>query len=203
MLTQASGQDRLPNIIPLEFWIEYKPQSDGSMKEEERVKWIRRGTTGSDTSEAVFRLQRENGPIWQTLKPYYDHWKAGVEAPLNGTPLAAWPGATPHLVKALASVHIKTVEDLANIEESVMNRIAVPGMRGFKTNAQAFVQAQKSTAIVAGEIAELRQAMSAKDAEIDELKELIKELASTKGVEVTDDESSVPAPRRGRPRKVA
>jgi hypothetical protein len=35
------------------------------------------------------------------LKPYYDNWKAGQAAPVNGTPLAAWPGATPQLVKAL------------------------------------------------------------------------------------------------------
>jgi hypothetical protein len=181
--------DRLPNIVPLEFWVDYKPQADGSQKEEERVKWIRRGAIGAETSEAVHRLQRDSGLIWQALKPYYDHWKQGKDTPINGTPLAAWPGATPQLVKALEPYHIRSVEDLAKIEDSTMNRLGVPGIRVLKSNALAFLEAQQNTAAVAGEVAQLRELALSQANEIDELKAMVNRL--------TPEEKRGP----GRPRK--
>lgn len=176
MLQVQDPNDRLPAIIPLDFWEDYKPQPDGSQKAEERVKWTRRGAQGAETSEAIHRLKRDNGPIWQALKPYYDAWKAGKEAPVNGTPLAAWPGATPHLVKALIPFHIKSVEDLAALEEGTMARCGVPSIRKMKANAQAFIDAQKNTAAVAGEVAQLRELALSQAAEIEELKAMVQQL---------------------------
>lgn len=198
-LHTVDPKERLPNIVPLDFWMEYKPQKDGSMKEEERVKWVRRGSIGAETEEAVHRLVRDNGAIWQALKPYYDHWKAGMAAPINGTPLAAWPGATPQLVKALEPYHIKSVEDLAQIEDSIMNRAGIPGIRVFKSNAQSFLDAQKTTSVVAGEISTLRSENESLKTQLEELTELVKSMAAKEGVDVVDE------PRRGpgRPRKVA
>jgi hypothetical protein len=168
------------------------------VKAEERIKWVRRGAIGAETSEAVHRLKRDNGPIWQALEPAYDAWKKGKTAPIDGTPLAAWPGATPQLVKALEPYHIRSVEDLAAIEDSVMNRTGVPGIRGFKNNAAAYIDAQKTTSVVAGEISVLRNEKEAMQSEINELKELVKSLAAEQGVKVTDEKRPV-----GRPRKVA
>lgn len=189
MLQVQDPNDRLPAIIPLDFWEDYKPQPDGSQKAEERVKWTRRGAQGAETSEAVHRLKRDNGPIWQALRPYYDAWKSGQDAPVNGTPLAAWPGATPALVKAMAPFHVKSVEDLANLEEGTLSRCGVPGIRAMKSNAQAFIDAQKNTAGVAGEVAQLRELAQQQADEIEELKAMVKSLT--------------PAEKRGpgRPRK--
>lgn len=187
----ATAPDRLPNIVPLEFYEDYKPLPDGSCKAEERVKWVRRGAIGSETSEAVHRLKRDNGPIWQALKPFYDHWKEGKTAPIDGTPLAAWPGATPQLVKALEPHHIRSVEDLSKIEDNLMNRLGVPGIRGLKANAIAFLEAQKNTAAVAGEVAQLRELVQSQASEIEELTALVRQL--------TPEEKRGP----GRPKKVA
>ena len=176
MLQVQDPNERLPAIIPLDFWEDYKPQPDGSQKLEERVKWTRKGAQGAETSEAVHRLQRDNGAIWHALKPYYEAWKSGKDAPVNGTPLAAWPGATPALVKALAPFHIKSVEDLAVIEEGTINRCGVPGIRVMKTNAQAFLDAQKNTAGVAGEVAQLRELALSQAKEIEELKSMVESL---------------------------
>jgi hypothetical protein len=193
------SNDRAPAIVALEIWEEYKPQADGSMKTEERIKWVRRGAIGAETSESVHRLKRDNSPIWQALEPAYDAWKKGKTAPIDGTPLAAWPGATPQLVKALEPYHIRSIEDLANIEDGVMARTGVPGMRAFKANAMAYIDAQKTTSVVAGEISVLRGEKEAMQAEIAELKELVQSLAAEQGVRVTDDNKR-PV---GRPRKVA
>lgn len=188
--------DRMPAIIPLDFRVDYQPQPDGSMKEIEVVEYTRKGSQGATTPARIEHLQRmrdgRQDPVWLAIKPYYDNWKAGKGAPVNGTPLEAWPGATPQLVKALLPFHIKSVEDLAEIEEGPLNKCGVPGIRGMKANAQAFIEAQKNTAAVAGEVAALRAEKETMAAEIAELKELVASLAK--------DEPKRPV---GRPRKVA
>lgn len=194
---------RVPAIVPLNFWIEYEPQPDGTMKEIEKVEWTRKGTQNTTTVEKITRLSKPGldgviTPIWEALKPFYDRWKAGQEAPVDGTPLAAWPGATPHLVKALEPYHIRSLEDLAELTDGTMARIPLPGIRGFRENAKAFLSAQSSTAPVAGELAALREQTANQSREIEELKELIQSLAAEKGIEVADDK-----PKRGRPKKAA
>lgn len=197
-----SETDRLPSIVPLNFWIEYEPQPDGSLKEVEFVRWSRRGTQNATTEEKIVRLSKNdlNGnvnPIWQTLKPFYESWKSGKEAPIDGTPLAAWPGATPQLVKALEPYHIRSVQDLADLTDSTMARIFLPGVRGFRENAKAYVAAISTTAPIAGEIASLREQNASYENRINELEELVRSLAADKGI---DEE-----PKRGpgRPKKIA
>lgn len=195
-LHTVNPDDRLPSIYALDIWVEYKPQPNGEYIEEERIKWVRKGANGAETSEAVKRLQRGNDAIWQALKPAYDAWKAGKAAPVNGTPLEAWPGATKELVKALASFHVRSVEDLAGLDDGSLTRVQIPGIRAIQRNARAFIDAQKTTAQVAGKISELQGENENLRREVDELKELVKSMAAKDGIDVTD------APkRRGRPPK--
>lgn len=194
---------RLPAIIPLNFWIEYEPQPDGSVKEIEKVEWSRKGTQNTTTVEKISRLSKVsiNGdmiPEWEALKPFYERWKAGQEAPIDGTPLAAWPGATPHLVKALEPYHIRSVEDLADLTDATMARIPLPGIRGFRETAKAYVAAASTTAPIAGELAGLREQNENQSKRIAELEELVKSLAAEKGIEIDDEK-----PKRGRPKKAA
>jgi hypothetical protein len=196
-LHTVNPDDRLPSIFALEIWVDYKPQPDGSYVEEERIKWVRKGANGAETSEAVKRLQKDNGPIWQALKPAYDAWKQGKSAPVNGVPLEAWPGATKQMVKVLESFHVRTVEDLAGLDDGAMARVQVPGIRSIRQNARAFIEAQKSTSHIAGKLSELESERDNLRREVDELKDLVKSLAAKEGVEVTD------TPKRGRPRKEA
>lgn len=196
--------DRAPSIIPLDFRVEYIPQADGSLREIEVVEYTRKGSQGATTPARIEHLQRlrdgQPDPLWAVLKPYYDNWKAGKAAPIDGTPLAAWPGATPQLVKALEPFHIRSVEDLAKIDDNLMGRISIPGIRALKNNAAAYVEAQKTTAVVAGEIATLRSENEMLKSEISELKDLIKSIGAKEGVEIVDE----PVKRGpGRPRKVA
>jgi hypothetical protein len=176
---QSEQEARLPFIAPEEFWTEHVPQGDGSFKQVEWVRWVKKGmSTPAKYVEKISRLAKNPGnPDWQVLKPYYDSWKAGQAAPVNGIPLEAWPGATPSLVKALASVNIRSIEDLAEMEDSSVQRIAIPGMREKKNQARAFLEAQKTTAGVAGELNKLRESLSARDNEIAELRALIEQHA--------------------------
>ena len=192
---QSEEAGRLPFIAVMDFRIEYEPQPDGSMKEVEWVTWAKKGVSNpATTDEKISRLKKyPDNLIWQVIRPAYERWKAGQERPVDGTPLAAWPGATPQLVKALTPANIRSVEDVAQMEDSAISKLAIPNLRKLQQNARAFLEAQKSTAQVSGEVVKLRNENEALKAKVDELMEAVNALAAS------DDEPK----RRGRPPKAA
>lgn len=198
---RAEQEGRTPQIAPEEFWTDYEILPDGTRKPVDWVRWVKKGMqTPATVVEKVARISRPNkngqlAPEWIVLEPYYKSWKAGEAAPVSGTPLAAWPGATPQLVKALIPVNIRSVEDLSEMEDSAIHRISIPGLREKKTQARAFLEAQKTTALVSAEVVQLREDKDALKRELAEMRELIEKFAIKK------DEEEAPK-RRGRPPKV-
>lgn len=198
---QREEADRLPFIAVQEFRIEYVPQPDGSQKAVEWVAWVKKGTQNpSVTEEKVVRLSKyPDNPIWQVIEPYYVRWKKGQTDPVEGTPLAAWPGATPQLVKALEPANIRSVEDLARMEDSAIQKLAIPALRDKQKLARAYLDAQVSTSAVASENKKLRE-------EVEFLREQMKELRAAvelpSDVEPAADEAPVIPRRRGRPPKI-
>lgn len=192
---QSEEAGRLPFIAVIEFRVEYEPQPDGSMKEVEWVTWAKKGVSNpATTDEKIARLKKyPDNLIWQVIKPAYERWKAGQESPVDGTPLAAWPGATPQLVKALTPANIRSVEDLAQMEDSAISKLAIQNLRRLRQDARAFIEAQKSTAAVSGEVVKLRNENEALKARVDELIQAVEALA----------EDTPEKPRRGRPPKAA
>lgn len=199
---KAEQEGRLPFIVPEEFWVDYDVQADGSRNAVEWVRWVKKGMqTPATCVEKVSRLSKASKsgqfvPEWIVLKPYYDKWKAGEEAPISGTPLAAWPGATPQLVKALAPANIRSCEDLAEMEDSAISRLAIPGLRDKQKQVRAFLEAQKTTALVSSEVVKVREENESLRREVTELKELIERFAIKK-----EEEGEAPK-RRGRPPKL-
>lgn len=199
---------RIASIVPLNFWIEYEPQSDGTMKEVEKVEWSRKGTQNTSTVEKISRLMKMGMTgEWEALKPYYDRWKAGQEAPVDGTPLAAWPGATPHLVKALEPYHIRSIEDLADLTDGTLAKIPLPGIRNFRDTARAYVAAASTTAPVAGRLAELQSENESLKARLETLEQVVKggfaEYPDMPEGMVASPEGGVEKRKPGRPRKAA
>lgn len=189
-------EERMPFIAVEEIYVDYQPQTDGTMKETEWVRWVKKGMqTPATCIEKISRLSKnKDNPIWQVIKPTYDAWKAGQVAEIPGTPLAAWPGATPALVKALAPCNIRSVEDLAEMEDSAIQRLAVPGLRERQKQAKAFLEVQKTTAVVSGEVVRLRDENESLRRDVSELKDLIEKHVITKEAEPK---------KRGRPPKAA
>jgi hypothetical protein len=197
-VTQAldrEAQERLPFIAVVEFRTDYKPQPDGSQKPIEWVSWVKKGVQGTPpiTEEKISRLMKSpENPIWQVIKPYYDRWKEGQGAPIDGTPLAAWPGATPQLVKALEPANIRSVEDLARMEDSSISKLAIPHLREKQKQARAYLEAMISTSAVASENLKLRETVEAMQARMAELEGALKDMEA---------EEEAPK-RRGRPPKM-
>lgn len=187
--------ERTPFIVPEEFWIDYEDQADGSKKPIEWVRWIKKGMQTPATVVEKISRQSRDPMIWGVLKPYYDSWKAGQGTPISGTPLIAWPGATPQLVKALEPVNIRSIEDLAELEDSAIQRLAIPGLREKQKTARIYLDAMKTTSVVAAENAKLKDEVGFLRGELGELRALI-----NKSVEITADTPAEPK-RRGRPPK--
>lgn len=195
---QREEADRLPFIAVQEFRIDYVPQPDGSMKPVEWVAWVKKGTQNpSVTEEKISRLMKSpDNIIWQVIEPYYKRWKQGQTDPIEGTPLAAWPGATPQLVKALEPANIRSVEDLAKMEDSAISKLSIPRLREMQKQARAFLEAQANTAPVAAENAKLREIVETQSKQIEELKQAIERWSQPE-----DDAPPMPK-RRGRPPKI-
>ena len=185
---REESEARLPSVFPEEFYIKYREQADGSQKPEEWVMIVKKGMQNPQKTPTRWRDVERSPEMLRVLKPYYENWKSGQQAPVNGTALEAWI-ADPALVKVLTSVNIRSVEDFAAMEDHLLAKLNVPNLRERQKRAKAFLEAQKSTAKVSAEVAELRGQLERRDMEINELRELIEKHAIKKE-------------KRGRPRKI-
>lgn len=135
-------------IVPLEFWTDHV-RVDGSdeLKAVDWARWARVGSNGATTEDKVERVQKHNPVIWQALQRPYEAWKKGQDAPIDGTPLEAWPGVTRGQVSHFKLLNIRTVEELAQSNDATMDRIGL-GSRKLVQQARDFV-ANKASGVSA------------------------------------------------------
>lgn len=174
---QREEQDRLPFIYVHEFRKEYIPQQDGSQREVHIIAWGKKGLQNPSITEERADRMKKDPLMWEVLGPVYDRWVAQESSPIDGTPLAAWPGATPQLVKALEPANIRSVQDLARMEDAQIMKLAIPGLRDKQKQARSYLDALVSTASVANENAKLREQVESQTTEIAELRKAIEALA--------------------------
>jgi len=100
----------------------------------------------------------------------YDAWKRGEEAPLNGFDIRKWPVLVDReIVELLVRNNIRTVEDLADANDSAMDAIGA-GARSWQQDARDWLDAANDTGRVAEELSESRNQMADMQREIDDLK---------------------------------
>lgn len=124
---------------------------------------------------------------WSMIEPAYEAWKQGQEMPIDGTPLAAWPGVTPEQVLAIQRLGIRTVEEVATMTDTVIAKLPIPSPRDLVKQARAYLDASDRGA-AAKKVAE-------QDAKIEALQE---QLAAA--MELLNEQAE--KPKRGRPAKV-
>lgn len=176
----GTGQSREPvAIVPIKFWPEYTGEGD-NIKRDDWVQWVKKGDSMRSTvSEKVSRLKKGmvGEEIWAVIKPYYERWLDGLERPIIGMPLDAAPFATQEMVRVLAQVEIRSVEDLANAEEAALTKLPIPGIIGMRAKAKALLDARANLAPVSEELAALRQEVEALKKERNEALELADAMA--------------------------
>lgn len=111
---------------------------------------------------------------WEMIEPSYRAWKDGREMPLDGTPLAVWPGVTAEQAEALRRVGLRTVEDVATLTDSVMGKVHLPNVRDLVTQAKAFLEAADRS-VVADQMAKQQDEIDALKEQLSAAMELLEE----------------------------
>lgn len=122
-------------------WVKWVPiHSPQTMGNEDRVENMNpaniKSRDGANTSEKVAYMTA----IWNDIEPAYKAWKEGREIPLNGTPLAAWPGITPEQAEIFRLSGIRTVEAVRDMTEMQRGKIRLPNAKDLQALAGTFLE---------------------------------------------------------------
>jgi len=88
-------------------------------------------------------------------KASYKMWKDGQELPENGYPVVNWPVLSPAQVRLCLDFGLRTVEDVAAMNEEAVNRLGM-GSRALKQRAADWLSSSKSIGIPAEELSALK-----------------------------------------------
>jgi hypothetical protein len=134
---------------------------------------------GANNSEKVAYMTA----IWRDIEPAYNAWREGREIPLNGTPLAAWPGITPEQAEIFRLTGIRTVEAVRDMTEMQRGKVRLPHAKDLQELAKAFLENTDA--------AKAAQREAAKDKQIADMAERMlameEMLAKTMNPEPDDD----------------
>jgi hypothetical protein len=161
-------------LIPVE-WVTWVPlHSPQSMSNTERVDRLNpdniKGREGADDSELMGMKQQHMAAIWSEIEPAYLAWKEGREIPLNGTPLAAWPGITPEQAEIFRLAGVRSVEQVRDMSDTVRSKVRLPQVRELQDLARIFLENSGAAAAAEREaakdrtIAEMQERMEAMEA---------------------------------------
>lgn len=117
--------------------MEFKSKQAGRPIFEDR-EYVRIHIVGDRGSQAYEPVNEEHKARWPKE---YAAFRAGIELPPTGTPLATWPHPmmTKSQVAMLATFNIRTVEDMAALDDAKLQKIGM-GAREMKTAASTYLQ---------------------------------------------------------------
>ena len=126
------------------------------------------------------RREVDNGRLpqdwYEKYVAAYDRWKKGEEIPLDGTAIKGWAILSPAQQTNLVALNIRTVEDLAVINDEGMRRIGM-GAMDLRDKAKAWLSQTKDKGPLTMENAALKVENRALKAKNEELEARVKELA--------------------------
>jgi len=102
------------------------------------------------------------------FRKQYEMWKAGLEVPVEGTPIRGWPVIFPAQQEELLSIGIRTVEDLAAANMEIVNRIGLGGM-DLKKKAEAWLATSAGAGVAVSRIEALERDNQALREKVEEL----------------------------------
>ena len=143
MYAEGDVTQRTSSVVILEFWTDHVADADGSLKPVDWVRWARVGSNGSTSEEKIDRIKKHNPVVWNSIQRGFELWKQGQELPIDGTPLEAWSGVSKGQVAALKLLNIRSVEELATVNDATMDRIGL-GSRALRERAAKFCEAQSN-----------------------------------------------------------
>ena len=124
---------------------------------------------GDNKSVVTSKVMQKHKDRWPEQ---YKAFTEGREAPLEGTPLDMWPVMTPAKIAELRSIKVKTVEQLAGLNDNAIGRLGMGG-RELVKKATAYLDVSADAAAAQKYVVENERLHE----EVDMLKAQIKELA--------------------------
>ncbi len=122
---------------------------------------------GSRDERVAQIKEKKNDP---EVMAFYARWKTTQEQPKDGTPLSMVPFLSPSQIKELQGMNILTLEHLAEIPDTVTQRMM--GMVELRKKAKSYLDAAKDSAVVTrleSELASRDLDLAAKQKQIDDL----------------------------------
>ena len=117
-------------------------------------------------------------------------WLQTRENVVSGTPIALWPELTETQKAEFAAIKIQTIDQFANLPDSMGARIM--GFNELREKARAFIAASSSTASSLQQIDAMQSIINQQKEQMEALQAQMRELMRS---------NAAPAARRGRPRK--
>lgn len=118
----------------------------------------------------------EYPPEWSRhFHAAYEQWKEQNTIPENGTPIIGWQLISPAMQKQVLSANVRTVEDLATLNEAGLSRIGM-GARDLQNKARAWIEEGASRGKVAAQNAalqveneQMKERIAALEAQVNEM----------------------------------
>lgn len=132
------------------------------------VEYVEIRIAGDKSTVVVRKASDEDKARWQ---PVYDAFKAGLDQPIEGTPVDQWPALSVSKVAELKALNIHTVEALCDLPDTGLTKLGM-GARELQKKAQAFMDAAKGGALEekqAAYIARLEQKIELLEGQIKDL----------------------------------
>lgn len=146
------------------------------------ITWYSIGDNLKSTSCRASKTAKFYPHIWQVARPLYEAWKQGQDDPVTGTALAEWPAIGRGMVETLRGFNVRSVEDLADINDAAMQRIGM-GARALRDKARAWLESAKTHGKMAEELKARDDRITAMDSEnrqlradLDELRAMVERL---------------------------
>jgi hypothetical protein len=102
------------------------------------------------------------------LHAKFDAWKAGHDAPLNGTSVKEWPVLSPAQAENFIGIGVLCIEDVASMTEEAMGRFGLGG-RGLRDKAREWLEGKDAAKVIAAENADLKQQVAEMQAQLKQL----------------------------------
>lgn len=158
--------------IPVD-WVEYKQirNADGmvpSLATQDKVRRLDPDRVKlPEGADGGFKLAHMR-TIWNDMLPEYEAWKEGKEVPDTGTPLAVWTQLTHEDAEVLRQSGIRTVEEVAGLNDNSVSRIRLPNIHDLRKLAKMFLDNRQAEVATAKEQA-LMDTIAALTARIDQI----------------------------------
>lgn len=219
MQFQQMQQPQRAPIFVDRFFTKYKPDpaDPARMIGVDYATYGSPGEIKATTTERISRLaavdedpENENIGVrmarirWEAIRPQYEAWKEGREAPIDGTPLAAWNLLQVEEADLLRSKRIRCVEDVAALSGEQIRALGLPNGHEIVRQAKAFVEsldATRGAAVIDSLTAKNEELTARLEAQAAEMAEFRAMLEAQTAPDADDDEEvgGEPPRRRGRP----